>query len=697
MWKRRCGNYTCLCVILLVASTAAADQFCLAPEWKCVDAPSAAVAVSPADADRPFVWRGEQTLLGIVPAKATEARRPSLTTTLSFRVAGSPRRGWPEPATITMADERAAWTWTHAATDAAEQIKLPAGAYKLTITADHHRILTYPRVAIGAKPVDLGRLMLEPSLRLTGRVVTGKKREALRNVAVSSVDGRQLTVTDTAGVFAVETNEPLRQIVVSRSGFGDRIVPITHGGASIDMGDVFLHKGVTFICGIERPGRAEVEVSLLQEWGMPPALRPARMLRLTKEQRLFRAEGLEPARYMLVVKGPSPLQQFATKVDVDDLGTVEKQIFIEPAHVRVHVEHGHDPLPGARVSFMIYARMNEVIETPGMVTDEEGNIDAELWQSGQLNARVISDAVATHVVDSRDINSDEVEWTISIPRQRIVGTVTDAETGKPVAGAVIRHEGETRGTNGFSPVRKTDGNGGFVLDATADGTHTITVDAAGYRRPDPITIEVHGEEERHIEIRLKRGNTVQLTIFDGSGAPAASAPAIEGFTEEGNPRTFHSADESGQLLIGGAPGETHRLFVFPKNGSFAIVDVKTAADAPSEVPVHVPRGSGAMRIEAVTTDGQPVANLRFLLRYNGEFFPSGAQGVMTFQQGRRDYTDLTGIALFDTLPEGTYEIWPFATEMEAARIQSRPTPPLATVRVTSGETEVRLVIEPKSG
>src|SRR5437764_15053162 len=107
------------------------------------------------------------------------------TTTLTYRTSGIPNRGWHLPSIITIAGDRGAWTWTHGVTDAVEQVKLPAGAYKLTITSDHHRPLKYPRVAVGAKPVDLGRLMLEPSLRVTGRVVTGKKREALRNVPVS--------------------------------------------------------------------------------------------------------------------------------------------------------------------------------------------------------------------------------------------------------------------------------------------------------------------------------------------------------------------------------------------------------------------------------------------------------------------------------------------------------------------------------
>jgi hypothetical protein len=45
------------------------------------------------------------------------------------------------------------------------------------------------------------------------------------------------------------------------------------------------------------------------------------------------------------------------------------------------------------------------------------------------------------------------------------------------------------------------------------------------------------------------------------------------------------------------------------------------------------------------------------------------------------------------MPEGTYELWPFTTDLELEQIQAGARAPVATVRVTAGETNVRVVVE----
>jgi hypothetical protein len=167
------------------------------------------------------------------------------------------------------------------------------------------------------------------------------------------------------------------------------------------------------------------------------------------------------------------------------------------------------------------------------------------------------------------------------------------------------------------------------------------------------------------------------------------AQVMDGFVDSGErPRQVLFADEGGETLISGRKGDRHEMIVLPLGGSFAALTVING-ETPPELPVHVLPGVGALRIEALTREGQPLGGLRFLLRYNGTIIPPAAIATKGFLQRRRaTTTGPDGVLLLDQLPEGTYELWPFTTEPDIGA-----KPPLATVRVTPGETNVRLVVE----
>lgn len=702
------GPAAFIAVALLTTPIAWADRLCIAPAWNCVEVAGESKVVTPSERERAYVWRRSEpreTILGIVTAGAGSVALPeSATSSLTFRVAGQKNRGWPAACTILVAGSGAEWTWTRDAADAAspERIRLSrGGVYRLTARADHHRTLTYPNIAVGSKPVDLGLLTLAPVVRITGKVVA-RKREPVPGAWVTLPDGTRLGTSDEAGVFALETEAVPRALVVSAPPFADRLLPMTHGGPNIDTGEILLRKGVTLIGSVVRPRSAAptpLDIDLFEEWGIDRALRRVRSVHLAKEQDIFRVEALAPARYVALVKGPTPLQQFTSVIDVDQPSPVEKTLRIEPLAFRLHVAYGGHPLPDAGVTIYSEGRLERRVWKPAVITDSDGNVEGELWQRRPLMAEVRHVAIDAVVPADRDVGEDDVDWTIRIPRQRIIGVVRDAEGGQPIAGARVHHD--YAGDDGISLSRMsrlTDAAGAFVFDAAGNGTHTLTVEAAGYRRAEPLVIRLRDVEERRADIRLVRGNTLRLSVFDASGTPAASARVVDGYTESGTAaRRILSADESGELLLGGSDDELHRLCVIPLSGSFSLLTVKTGKDSPPDVLVRVPPAIGSLRIEVATPDGQPLANLRFMLRYNGEFIPPGALSVLAFRQRRSSATDLEGVFFLDAVPEGTYEIWPFATDLEAERIQSSPSSPPATVRVRNGEADVRIVVAPRSG
>lgn len=75
------------------------------------------------------------------------------------------------------------------------------------------------------------------------------------------------------------------------------------------------------------------------------------------------------------------------------------------------------------------------------------------------------------------------------------GTVTDAVTGAPVAGAVVTLEGQGRSTT-------TDADGAFRLRSLESGTHTVAVSASGYA-DGRTAVEVEDGSVARISVELE--------------------------------------------------------------------------------------------------------------------------------------------------------------------------------------------------
>lgn len=133
------------------------------------------------------------------------------------------------------------------------------------------------------------------------------------------------------------------------------------------------------------------------------------------------------------------------------------------------------------------------------------------------------------------------------------GTVVDAATGLPVAGADVRHHSlEARYSTNYrdeSPPgwsASTDGEGHFTLaDLPSRDVH-LQVSAAGYAVSDGIHVP---PDTSRLDIRLGRGATIDGTLSLVSGRPAAGEV---GLSWEGMPwkRASQEADPFGRFHTG---------------------------------------------------------------------------------------------------------------------------------------------------
>ncbi|MEA2339072.1 MAG: hypothetical protein QOE82_3079, partial [Thermoanaerobaculia bacterium] len=174
-----------------------------------------------------------------------------------------------------------------------------------------------------------------------------------------------------------------------------------------------------------------------------------------------------------------------------------------------------------------------------------------------------------------------------------------------------------------------------------------------------------------------------------TGEPIARATVIDGVGDGVNPDHIYTSDGAGQLTLRLRPDETRTLYVVPREGSFAIIDVR-AANAAEGVRAVVPPAMGTLRIRAVA-NGTPLAGVTPLFRWNGRFVPPPVPRFFPFSDPSKTgvWTDASGRVELRAMPAGVYEFFPVRSEaQEAAVVLGRSTDTPIRIGFNGGSVEV---------
>jgi hypothetical protein len=233
------------------------------------------------------------------------------------------------------------------------------------------------------------------------------------------------------------------------------------------------------------------------------------------------------------------------------------------------------------------------------------------------------------------------------------GTVTEAATGKPVAGARVMYWSESEAYNLDRVVRTgadeafrvgaEPGRGQLLVHAGLD--YVVQEDSSGLLQrgvPGGRRLYPHGwvelrlgprERARTVAVRLKRGVTVRGRLLGPDGKPPARALML---SRRLNVSRYHLGSGLPVEVAGGRfelrgcdPAGTYRvLFLDPKGGSGAVaqINVKRAARTPPTVRL-APCGSAVVRF--VDGRGKPVAdyNPDVYLVLTPAFFPTDTSNL----------------------------------------------------------------------
>lgn len=390
---------------------------------------------------------------------------------------------------------------------------------------------------------------------------------------------------------------------------------------------------------------------------------------------------LQPGAYTVLVAGPAPLQRAAahTGVAANDTRRVDIAIHPRPLHGRIML--GSAPLDNATVTLRC-----DDFETSAK-TNAYGMIGGTFWQGGDFAA--ILDAPRLGAALPLALRIAEGGFDLHL-ESRVVRGIVRGTAGEPVANAaVILRSGD--GERVASRRAETDARGAFRIDAVAPGPQSLLAAAPGYLRGEPVTFTLDkGEQVQNLAVDPGIRRTIAVTGPDGQPLPDAVAVCSSG-------NTIHSltwTDALGRAVVAMPRDGSAMLYVVPQGGSIVAQRLTRGADV---VRLQVPASSASLQLDALVTDGKPLANVSLLLRYNGTIIPPQIARVLRDQQQLELVTDDRGRVVLPHVAPGRYEVWPYRSAAEAESLLAAESALTAPIRldVTPGANRATVRFKPR--
>jgi hypothetical protein len=684
---------------------------CLAPN---ADALPAAPCVAtegmtvPVPADRGlrvlawFSADGREVVLDDIAPTVTSvnlASQPYGIVTLAF--SGDARRGWPSVVTVSIArDGKEAWRIAVAKGDVLRlrRVRLPAGKYSLTATTPHHATIERHQLLVAAgRETSIGALRFRPAGTITGHFVDGAGAAIVGVTVQNSDDGRVIAMADPTGALVAELPPqlPLSLDIVA-SGYATHHVKIDPAATEVALGTMTLSRGDTLRVRIDRAviPRATITAALLAPDEGQRDRRTIAKRTLEPPASSLEFPALEAGDYTLLLIGASPFERYAENVRIRD-HDVEREIRVEPITVQGEVLLGDAPLAGGVLSL---EPANHAWEE-GVTLDDHGAFSTNVWQRGRFYGFVFGGKVGSgaFVREALDASVDPTHWHIVISNRRIAGRIFDKDTGQPLH-EVSMDERSWRSDGGSGMGVVTVGeDGSFSIDAADVGDYELNVHAADYLAArSRVTLRAE-DTIRTVDFPMERGRVVPLVITTTAGDPIPAAVVIDGLGADGvNPDHVYVTDAAGHLDLRMKSDETTTLYVLPREGSFAIVDVRAGEkDATAAQRIVVPPAAGDLRIHVVDGDGKPLPNIQPLIRFEGRFLAPPVPRFFSFVDPRFAgiWTNEAGDADFKAFPAGVYEVYACRSEAEViATLSGVPPREPTRVALDRGPVTVRIVM-----
>lgn len=399
---------------------------------------------------------------------------------------------------------------------------------------------------------------------------------------------------------------------------------------------------------VDRNGFDEpIEIALApRDDGRPPQWTATRTLAKNQSSATF--SDLEPGLYVVLARGPRPLQRLSAKANVGSAGAAI-HIAIPDVRTELRATVGGQPIPRAEIVFTHdELRWQTVVQT-----NDEGRFAGELWEPAVYTAGVRPHT--TSAPHNANVWLSEKPLTIDVPDRHVTGRVV--ANGKPLGGAIVNLRSEnTQSTLTMRAHTAPDGR--FEFFGVREGALTLTARATSYLDSDPIELDVRGAASRTVDVELLRGEPRPVRIMNARGEAIAGATLIASCGGHVKLTAVTNADGAAEVALP-ASATACAIFALPKEGSIAIEPVRGA----QPLVIRVREATSSLRLALKSDAGEAFSSMSLLMRIDGVVVPPAIARII----GNRGFplvTDDDGAIALARIPPGTYEFWPYRNSAE---------------------------------
>lgn len=288
-------------------------------------------------------------------------------------------------------------------------------------------------------------------------------------------------------------------------------------------------------------------------------------------------------------------------------------------------------------------------------------IESETWTRLDLSVSVTGDPATRLVFD-------------------VIGTVTNRDSGEPIANAVISATGDETTIEAT-----TDDSGAYVIAAAPEGGYSVSITSSGYPvyteeidvtgdiawevflRAPPSTIKGHVSGDGPPGTRLPVGSSVRVIDMDSVGTPVRAVATSR-------------VDSTGAYVIDGlAPGR-YRVEAIASGYQSSQVIVELSGGNARELDFGLSVNGSSLFMTLTSSTYNHVAVADTTLRIQG------VGGTTSEGVSLESVTDQSGLASIVNIPAGAYDVWTPGPVLKSGSDSADLYPLHRTLTVGSSET-----------
>lgn len=261
----------------------------------------------------------------------------------------------------------------------------------------------------------------------------------------------------------------------------------------------------------------------------------------------------------------------------------------------------------------------------------------------------------------------------------VAGRTVDAESGQPVADAVIGYSSFTETNQEVGGMDftggKSDANGKFRLEGIRPGRHAVFTVAMGQDSTfysDPTPFEISDADVTGIEIKVRQGGTIDgVAVIENEADPAGSAllKTVQLFAfvvgKAGSPTTFRNGQinaDGSFRFVGLSPGKAMiGIGGFPPPKGLTLI--RTELDGLNQ-PEGIEMTGGAQISGVRLVFAYGAGSIRGEVKIEGGVLPEGTIFHLSMRSATGDNRlrdspteiDARGRFVSENIPPGTYEL-----------------------------------------